>query len=173
MGADTSGDIGSILGVWAHPDDEAYLSAGLMAHAVDAGRRVVCVTATSGEAGFPQDDPRSVDERKALRQDELAACLDVLGVTEHRYLGFADGGCAAVPDEQAVTVLAELISELRPTTVLTSARTAAPATPITSPRADGRPWPSIGWPSRARGCSTTRPGSGRNASWPASTPARS
>ena len=26
-------DLGTILGVWAHPDDEAYLSAGLMAMA--------------------------------------------------------------------------------------------------------------------------------------------
>jgi len=78
MATDTSGDLGSILGVWGHPDDEAYLSAGLMALAVDAGRRVVCVTATRGEAGFPTNDPRSVDERKTLRQAELAACLAVL-----------------------------------------------------------------------------------------------
>src|ERR671922_141060 len=39
-------DLGTILGVWAHPDDEAYLSAGLMARAVRNGSRVVCVTAT-------------------------------------------------------------------------------------------------------------------------------
>ncbi|HEY4992987.1 MAG TPA: PIG-L family deacetylase [Nakamurella sp.] len=119
MATDTSGDLGSILGVWGHPDDEAYLSAGLMALAVDAGRRVVCVTATRGEAGFPANDPRSVDERKTLRQAELAACLAVLGVTEHRYLGYPDGGCAQVPDEEAVGTIAEIIAELRPATVLT------------------------------------------------------
>ena len=43
--------LGTVVGVWAHPDDEAYLSAGLMAAAVDAGNRVVCVTATRGELG--------------------------------------------------------------------------------------------------------------------------
>lgn len=100
VATDTSGELGSILGVWAHPDDEAYLSAGLMAHAVDAGRRVVCVTATRGEAGFPTEDTRSVDQRKTVREAELVACLTVLGVTEHRYLGFADGGCAQVHDEK-------------------------------------------------------------------------
>ena len=47
---DPSG-LGTILGVWAHPDDEGYLSAGIMAAAVDAGNRVMCVTATRGEAG--------------------------------------------------------------------------------------------------------------------------
>jgi GlcNAc-PI de-N-acetylase len=43
--------LGTILGVWAHPDDEAYLSGGLMAMARDLGSRVVCVTATRGELG--------------------------------------------------------------------------------------------------------------------------
>ena len=61
---------------------------GLMARAVDAGRRVVCVTATQGEAGFPADDPRSEDERKAVRRAEMAASLAVLGVTEHVWLGY-------------------------------------------------------------------------------------
>ena len=47
--------LGTVLGIWAHPDDEAFLSAGLMAAARDAGNRVVCVTATLGERGT--DDP--------------------------------------------------------------------------------------------------------------------
>ena len=46
---------GTLLGVWAHPDDEAYLSSALMAAARDAGHRVVVVTATRGEQGT--DDP--------------------------------------------------------------------------------------------------------------------
>src|SRR5687767_15747549 len=41
--------LGTVLGIWAHPDDEAYLSGGLMAMARDHGSRVVCVTATRGE----------------------------------------------------------------------------------------------------------------------------
>ena len=40
--------------VWAHPDDETYLSGGLLAELTDAGQRVVCVTATRGEAADPQ-----------------------------------------------------------------------------------------------------------------------
>src|SRR5205823_11657063 len=42
---------GPLLGVWAHPDDETYLSAGLMAASVAGGSRVVCVPATRGEGG--------------------------------------------------------------------------------------------------------------------------
>lgn len=102
MGPDTIGDIGSILGVWAHPDDEAWLSAGLMARAVDAGRRVLCVTATAGEAGFPDDDARTVEARQAVRRAEMAASLAEVGVTEHQWLGYRDGDCDEVPDDEAV-----------------------------------------------------------------------
>jgi len=119
LSTDTVGELGSILGVWAHPDDEAYLSAALMARAVDRGRRVFCLTATRGEAGFPAGDERSLEERKALRERELSSCLSLLGVTEHRNLGLPDGGCAEVPDDEPVAVVAALIEELRPDTVLT------------------------------------------------------
>src|SRR3712207_8836986 len=37
-------ELGTVLGIWAHPDDEAYLSGGLMALARDGGSRVACVT---------------------------------------------------------------------------------------------------------------------------------
>ena len=119
MSPDTTGELGTVLGVWGHPDDEAYLSAGLMMRAVANGHRVVCVTATRGEAGFPADDPSSIDERQAVREAELAACLGVLGVTEHRWLGYGDGRCADVPDEEAAAVLAEVMTEVRPDAVLT------------------------------------------------------
>ncbi|HET6534335.1 MAG TPA: PIG-L family deacetylase [Actinoplanes sp.] len=112
-------DLGTILGVWAHPDDEAYLSGGLMATARDAGSRVVCVTATRGEHGT--GDPRRwpPDRLAAVRTTELARCLAILGVTEHHWLGYTDGGCAAVPAAEAVDRLAAIIDDVRPDTVLT------------------------------------------------------
>jgi LmbE family N-acetylglucosaminyl deacetylase len=121
MAPQTDPDLGTILGIWGHPDDEAYLSAGLMAEAVDAGRRVVCVTATRGEGGFADDDGRSVEERKAVRTAELEACLAALGVTEHRWLEYPDGGCGEVDDAEASARIAALIDEIRPDTILTFA----------------------------------------------------
>ena len=117
--ADVAAGLGTVLGIWAHPDDEAYLSGGLMAAAVDAGARVVCVTATRGERGTP-DPHRWPPARLApLREAELSASLAVLGVTDHRHLGYPDGGCAEVPAGDAVGRLAEVIAEVRPDTVLT------------------------------------------------------
>lgn len=118
-GPATDGDLGSILAVFAHPDDEAYLAAALMAKAVDEGRRVVCVTATRGELGFPDDDPRSADERAAVRTAEMAACLSVLGVEEHHWLDLPDGGSAEVPDEVPVGRITEIIDDVQPDTTLT------------------------------------------------------
>jgi LmbE family N-acetylglucosaminyl deacetylase len=114
-----TGDLGTLLAVFAHPDDEAYLASGLMALAVDAGRRVVCVTATKGERGFPDDDPRSLEERMALREAEMRACLGVLGVTEHHWLDQLDGGCATVDAHEPVARLCAVIEDLRPDTIVT------------------------------------------------------
>lgn len=112
-------DLGSILAVFAHPDDEAYLCGVLMAVAVDAGRRVICVTATRGELGFPDDDQRSLEERGALRAQEIEECLAVLGVHDHRWLGYPDGGCADVPFGAPVETLRTIINEVQPDSVLT------------------------------------------------------
>jgi LmbE family N-acetylglucosaminyl deacetylase len=112
-------DLGSLLAVFAHPDDEAYLAGGVMASAADAGRRVVCVTATRGELGFPDRDERTPDERMAVRTAELAACLAELGVTEHHWLDLPDGGGDDVDPEVPVARLVQLIDEVRPDTTVT------------------------------------------------------
>ncbi|MGH3776348.1 MAG: PIG-L deacetylase family protein [Pseudonocardiaceae bacterium] len=111
--------LGTVLGVWAHPDDEAYLSGGLMALAGVAGSRVVCVTATRGERGTT--DPRTWPPRRlaAQRSDELGRCLEILGVGEHHWLGHRHGGCAEVSVPFAVGQLCTLIVKVRPQTVVT------------------------------------------------------
>jgi LmbE family N-acetylglucosaminyl deacetylase len=115
----TVSELGTILGVWAHPDDEAYLSAGLMCDAVRNGQRVFCITATKGEAGV-QDESRWPAARLAeIREAELKECLKILGVTEHHWLDYPDGGCDQVPHEEAVARLIEVIDEVQPDTVLT------------------------------------------------------
>ncbi len=99
--------------VWAHPDDETYLAGGLSALLTDAGHRVVCVTATRGEAG-------GTDQRLAeIRTAELEAALAVLGVTEHHWLDYADGGCADVDDDVAAARVRRIVESVDPDTVVT------------------------------------------------------
>ena len=85
-------DLGTLLGIWAHPDDETYLTAGLMAQAVRDGRRVVCVTATRGEGGSMDEERWPPATMGAVRTAELLRSMEILGVTEHRFLeGPVDG----------------------------------------------------------------------------------
>jgi LmbE family N-acetylglucosaminyl deacetylase len=117
--ASSVAELGTILGVWAHPDDEAYLSGGLMALAGDAGSRVVCVTATRGELGT--SDPAAWPPYRLAgeRTVELARCLKILGVTEHRWLGYRDGECVQAGAAEAVGRLCAVIEQVRPDSVLT------------------------------------------------------
>jgi LmbE family N-acetylglucosaminyl deacetylase len=112
-------EIGTLLGVWAHPDDEAYLSSGLMARVDQLGGRSVVVTATRGEHGT--DDPRRwpPEELAAIRERELAASLAEIGVHEHRWLGYRDGGLGSVPLDEGAGAVAPLLDVLRPDVVVT------------------------------------------------------
>lgn len=119
IGVSRVAELGTVLGIWAHPDDEAYLSGGLMALATDAGSRVVCVTATRGELGTA--DPATWPPHRLAqeRATELARSLATLGVVEHHWLDLPDGGCAALDPAGPVARLAGLIEVVRPDTVLT------------------------------------------------------
>lgn len=109
----------------AHPDDEALISAGTIARAVDAGHRVVLVLATDGGAGTV--DPTLLAEGETLadrRRREARASAAALGVHRLAFLGYADSGldsdasspfpvgsfCAA-PPEEAVDRLTAILRE--------------------------------------------------------------
>jgi LmbE family N-acetylglucosaminyl deacetylase len=105
----------------AHPDDEALLTAGVMAKAADEGHRVVAVFATDGEAGEADQD--AFGRGQALgchRRAEAEMAAEVLGVARVVFLGYPDSGsgvgpvapgsfAAAEPDEIAGR-LAELLA---------------------------------------------------------------
>mgnify|MGYP001191322027 CR=1 FL=1 len=111
--------LGTILGVWAHPDDETFLSSGLMALARRAGHEVVCVTATRGEHGT--DDPSTwpPDRLARTRDLEVRAAMAVLGVDDHRGFDYEDGTLADVPRSEGVERVAELLADVRPDTIVT------------------------------------------------------
>jgi LmbE family N-acetylglucosaminyl deacetylase len=111
----------TILGVWAHPDDEAYLSAAFMAAAVRAGHRVVVATATRGEGGTPDPELLPPEVLGPLRELELAASLDTLGVSEHHWLAddLRDGTLADVPLADGRRLVSDLLETVDPDLVVT------------------------------------------------------
>ena len=108
--------LGSVLGVWAHPDDESYLAAGLMLRARSAGDPVVSVSATLGDAGLPDLPRPTVAE---LRRAELDAALAVLDVGGLPSFGYPDGRLAEVDARPAVARILALLRRHRPDTVVT------------------------------------------------------
>ena len=126
---------GGLLCVHAHPDDEAIMTGGVLATAADAGRHVAVVTCTGGEHGevFGEgiDSGLTPAQLRALRADELAEALEILGADGPRMLGFVDSGMMgavtnAAPDsfwqaplDTVVQPLVAHIRELRPAVVVT------------------------------------------------------
>ncbi len=111
--------LGTILGVWAHPDDEIFSMAGIMAAAVRNGQQVICITATRGEAGVQDESRWPASELAAIRSRELDRAYDILGVTEHHWLDYADGGCDQVDESEAAAKIAEFIERYQPDSILT------------------------------------------------------
>ncbi|MDP9342596.1 MAG: PIG-L family deacetylase [Actinomycetota bacterium] len=111
--------LGTVLGVWAHPDDETYLTAGLMALGVQQGSRVVCVTATRGEEGSWDEERWPTATLGAVREQELLRSLEILGVRDHRFLDYHDGTCAQADAGEATVKVQAVMEEVQPDSVFT------------------------------------------------------
>lgn len=108
-------ELESVLGVFAHPDDESILAGGALAKHSAAGAPTAVVTAT-----WAADSPRAA---------ELSDALRVLGAGEPRMLGFGDARnessapgqlrwCDADLDEAVAQVVSH-IRQFRPAVVVT------------------------------------------------------
>jgi LmbE family N-acetylglucosaminyl deacetylase len=110
---------GTLLGIWAHPDDEAYLSAGLMARTSAGGGRVAVAFATRGEGGTadPARWPPAAMARR--REGEAERALSAIGAGPPRFLGHGDGACASVDLSIGAAQVVALIDEIDPDVVVT------------------------------------------------------
>ena len=113
----------TILGIFAHPDDESLACGGTLARLADAGARVIVVCASRGEAGSVCD-PSLVPDGDSLggvRARELVDAAAILGVAEVIVLDHPDGDLrwAHVPELHAEIVL--MIERYRPDAVITFA----------------------------------------------------
>lgn len=110
--------LGTIMGIWAHPDDETFTAGGIMATAIENGQTVVCVTATRGERGVQDESRWPAAKLAQIREQELADALDILGVRKSYVLDYRDGLCRA-EDTGAIDRVKSLINTHKPDTILT------------------------------------------------------
>lgn len=105
----------SLLGVFAHPDDESLLSGGVLAQHAAGGARTGVVTTTWAPTGH--------------RSAELADALGVLGAGAPRMLGYGDARDNAsapgrprlldAPLDEVIARLVAQVREFRPAVVIT------------------------------------------------------
>lgn len=100
-------DIGRLVVVAAHPDDETLGAGGFLHAAAAAGAQIELVVATDGEAAFGAPD----DELRRIRRCELQDALDEmgLGAIAVHWLGLPDSGLA----EHVADLVGALVPRLR------------------------------------------------------------
>lgn len=112
-------ELGSILCVFAHPDDETFTSAGIIATAAKNGQQVVCVTATRGEQGIQNEQKWPKESIAEIRESELLQALKVLGINNHLWLNYKDGQCKLADEQKAAAEIVSIIEKYQPDTLLT------------------------------------------------------
>lgn len=112
---------GGLLVVLAHPDDESFACAGLMALRRREGVPVTCVCVTGGQMGRNMGRPplATRETLAAVRERELREAMAVLGVEDVRVLGFWDKTVEFEDSEELAGRIGAIVAELRPATVVT------------------------------------------------------
>jgi LmbE family N-acetylglucosaminyl deacetylase len=109
----------TLLLIFAHPDDETFLTGGLACRYASEGTRVVLATATLGESGKTGDPPLCTrDELPRVREAELRRAAAILGIAELHLLGYHDRDLASAPPEGVRDQLVSLIRLYRPAVVV-------------------------------------------------------
>jgi N-acetyl-1-D-myo-inositol-2-amino-2-deoxy-alpha-D-glucopyranoside deacetylase len=116
----------TLLAVHAHPDDETITMGGTLARYSAEGVRTIVVTCTRGDLGEIRSQPIKRADVGALRDRELEAATQRLGVSRLVQLGYSDSGMAGWPENhrpgaffaaaltEAAAKLVELIQQERP-----------------------------------------------------------
>jgi len=106
----------TLLVVIAHPDDESFPMGGTLAKNTAEGVRVVLVSATRGEAGI---QGLNAVETGRLREAELSAAAQVLGVSRLEFLGYLDREFDRADEETVVGKLLKIIQQEKPDALIT------------------------------------------------------
>lgn len=110
-----------LMCILAHPDDESMGTGGILAKSAAEGIATFVLTATRGQRGWmgdPEDDP-GLEAMGAMRESELRAAVDVLGVRELVLLDYLDGDLSQADPGQMIGHIVEHVRRIRPHIVVT------------------------------------------------------
>jgi LmbE family N-acetylglucosaminyl deacetylase len=96
-----------LLGIFAHPDDEGVMSGALLQYST-SGAETGLICATRGEVGEIADPTLATPENLGeVREGEMRAAAEVLGVHNLWFLDYRDSGMAGTPENQDPRSLAQ------------------------------------------------------------------
>ncbi|UCG50812.1 MAG: PIG-L family deacetylase [Candidatus Latescibacterota bacterium] len=110
----------TILGIFAHPDDESMGPGATFAKYAAVGHRVAFVTATDGGAGrLYAERPSDNADLRALRRKETLRAAKTLGVEFLGFMGWDDGNLEKVSVLDIETEIVKVIRKENPDVVVT------------------------------------------------------
>ncbi len=118
---DSDKTVRSILGIFAHPDDETTSAGGTMAMYASKGTRVQVITATRGELGTLGQDGESFtrEELPAVREAELGSVMRHIGAREPVVLDYRDQELDKADVEEVSAQMLAVMRDARPDVVIT------------------------------------------------------
>lgn len=107
--------------IYAHPDDETFLSGCLIRQMADQGDNPILLLATRGEAGNKNGHVQhlSKEELAIVREKEMGKAAAILGLSLVEQLGFPDGKLNMVKQEEALEGVIAFINKHRPQSLFT------------------------------------------------------
>jgi LmbE family N-acetylglucosaminyl deacetylase len=110
----------TIVGCFAHPDDETWVMSGSLTMLAAKGARCAVWTATRGEAGEISDGTGVTRDRLAeVREAEEREAMALLGVHEVEFGDFRDGGVRNADRGELVRRIHDFLERTRPDVVVT------------------------------------------------------
>jgi LmbE family N-acetylglucosaminyl deacetylase len=110
-----------LMAVLAHPDDESLGLGGTLARCADEGIETYIVTATRGERGR-FGDAKERPEAKVVgevREGELRAAADILGVNEVTFLDYIDGDLDKADPGEVIRAVVNQVRRVQPDVIVT------------------------------------------------------
>lgn len=110
-----------LMAVLAHPDDECLGNGGIFAKYAAEGLETHLVTATRGERGWmgSESDNPGLEALGRMRETELLAAAEVLGIRHVDFLNYVDGDLDAVNPTEPVAKIAGHLRRVKPQVVVT------------------------------------------------------
>jgi LmbE family N-acetylglucosaminyl deacetylase len=109
----------SVLCVFAHPDDESFSCAGTMARYVPEGVAFHVLSFTPGQAAKRPEPIDSAEELALLREFELRAAGEVLGIVSVSVLGYEDGRLDQASPEELIHHVKDALDRTQADTIIT------------------------------------------------------